>query len=81
MPGITSTNHLTGPIACWPADILLQLLDVLAAPGACLKELYVVPEYRRQIYAGLFVEAMATAAKAGDCVKMDWLCLGDMREP
>lgn len=46
-----------------------------AAPGVCLEELYVVPEYRRHGYAQMLVEAMAGEAKKAGCVKMDWVCL------
>ncbi|KAH7186376.1 acyl-CoA N-acyltransferase [Fusarium oxysporum] len=48
-----------------------------AAPGVCLEELYVVPEYRRHGYARLLIEAMASSAKVAGCVKMDWVCLQD----
>ncbi|KAI5459628.1 acyl-CoA N-acyltransferase [Mariannaea sp. PMI_226] len=46
-----------------------------AAPGVCLEELYVVSKYRRHGYARLLVEAMASAAQAAGCAKMDWVCL------
>ncbi|KAL7936148.1 fungal-specific transcription factor domain-containing protein [Trichoderma chlorosporum] len=45
----------------------------MAAPGVCLEELYVVPEYRRQGYARILIETMASAADAAGCVKMDWV--------
>ncbi|CAG7989206.1 unnamed protein product [Penicillium salamii] len=48
-----------------------------AAPGVCLEELYVVPEYRRHGYGRMLVEAMASAAQKAGCVKMDWVCLQD----
>lgn len=46
-----------------------------AAPGVCLEELYVVPEYRRHGYARILIETMASAAEAAGCIKMDWVCL------
>ncbi|KAK4198203.1 acyl-CoA N-acyltransferase [Triangularia verruculosa] len=63
-----------------PAGLLIYFHNYstwAAAPGVCLEELYVVPEYRRHGYARMLIEAMACAAKAADCVKMDWVCLLD----
>ncbi|KAF4953575.1 hypothetical protein FGADI_5911 [Fusarium gaditjirri] len=48
-----------------------------AAPGVCMEEIYVVPEYRPHGYARKLVEAMTSAAKEAGCVKMEWLCLKD----
>lgn len=48
-----------------------------AAPGMCLEELYVVPEYRSQGYARLLIEAVARRAQDTGCIKLDWLCLKD----
>lgn len=61
-----------------PAGLLIYFYNYstwAAAPGVCLEELYVVPEYRRYGYARMLIEAMACAAKAAGCVKMDWVCL------
>ncbi|KAL7919131.1 acyl-CoA N-acyltransferase [Trichoderma austrokoningii] len=61
-----------------PAGLLIYFHNYstwMAAPGVCLEELYVVPEYRRHGYAQILIEAMATAAEAAGCVKMDWVCL------
>ncbi|PTB42522.1 uncharacterized protein TrAFT101_008389 [Trichoderma asperellum] len=49
----------------------------MAAPGVCLEELYVVPEYRRHGYAQILIETMASVAEAAGCIKMDWVCLLD----
>ncbi|KAF2019078.1 acyl-CoA N-acyltransferase [Aaosphaeria arxii CBS 175.79] len=61
-----------------PAGLLIYFFNYStwsAAPGVCLEELYVVPKYRRDGYARLLVEAMASAAEEAGCVKMDWVCL------
>ncbi|KAL7950543.1 acyl-CoA N-acyltransferase [Trichoderma barbatum] len=61
-----------------PAGLLIYFHNYstwMAAPGVCLEELYVVPEYRRHGYARILVETMASAAEAAGCVKMDWVCL------
>jgi GNAT superfamily N-acetyltransferase len=61
-----------------PAGLLVYFHNYstwAAAPGVCLEELYVVPAYRRHGYARVLIEAMARAAKAAGCVKMDWVCL------
>ena len=63
-----------------PAGLLIYFYNYStwsAAPGVCLEELYVVPEYRRHGYAGILIEAMALAAESAGCVKMDWVCLAD----
>ncbi|KAJ3537588.1 hypothetical protein NM208_g6248 [Fusarium decemcellulare] len=60
------------------AGLLIYLYNYstwTAAPGVCLEELYVVPEYRRHGYARMLIEAMASAARAAGCAKMDWVCL------
>lgn len=46
-----------------------------AAPGICLEELYVLPEYRRLGYARRLIEAMASEAQSHGCIKMEWVCL------
>lgn len=46
-----------------------------AAPGMCLEELYVIPEYRSQGYSRLLIEAVARRARDTGCIKLDWLCL------
>lgn len=48
-----------------------------AAPGVCLEELFVLPEYRSKGYAKLLIEAMAREAARMGCVKMEWVCLKD----
>ncbi|KAK5637705.1 hypothetical protein RRF57_013420 [Xylaria bambusicola] len=48
-----------------------------AAPGVCLEELYVVPQYRSKGYAQLLIKAMAREAAKMGCVKMEWVCLKD----
>ncbi|KAI1114068.1 N-acetyltransferase ats1 [Nemania sp. NC0429] len=48
-----------------------------AAPGVCLEDLFVLPEYRRKGYAKLLIEAMAKEAAKVGCVKMEWVCLTD----
>lgn len=48
-----------------------------AAPGICLEELYVVPEYRSHGYAKLLIETIAQKAQDTGCIKLDWLCLRD----
>jgi GNAT superfamily N-acetyltransferase len=48
-----------------------------AAPGICLEELYVVPDYRQHGYGQMLIQAMACAAEAAGCIKMDWVCLKD----
>lgn len=61
-----------------PAGLLIYFYNYstwTAAPGVCLEELYVVPEYRRHGYAQILIETMASAAEAAGCVKMDWVCL------
>ena len=61
-----------------PAGLLIYYHNYstwTGAPGVCLEELYVVPEYRRQGYAQILIETMASAAEAAGCVKMDWVCL------
>ncbi|KAH7133915.1 acyl-CoA N-acyltransferase [Dactylonectria macrodidyma] len=61
-----------------PAGLLIYFYNYstwAAAPGVCLEELYVVPEYRRHGYAQLLIKAMASSAKVVGCVKMDWVCL------
>ncbi|KAH7183504.1 acyl-CoA N-acyltransferase [Fusarium flagelliforme] len=63
-----------------PAGLLIYFFNYTtwaAAPGVCMEELYVVPEYRRHGYARLLVQALAAAAKEAGCVKMEWLCLQD----
>lgn len=45
-----------------------------AKPGACLEDLYVLPEYRRLGYARLLVQAVAKQAKASGAIRMEWLC-------
>ncbi|KAF4465137.1 n-acetyltransferase ats1 [Fusarium albosuccineum] len=89
--GLPSADNLVSPTRfAWAllihapdgkaAGILIYLYNYstwTAAPGVCLEELYVVPEYRRHGYARMLVEAMASAARAAGCVKMDWVCLQD----
>lgn len=48
-----------------------------AAPGICLEELYVVPDFRRHGYARMLIEAMACEARKHGCVKLDWHCYRD----
>ncbi|KAL6788185.1 acyl-CoA N-acyltransferase [Trichoderma sp. SZMC 28012] len=63
-----------------PAGLLIYFHNYstwMAAPGVCLEELYVVPEYRRLGYAQILIETMASAAEAAGCIKMDWVCLLD----
>ncbi|KAF4442934.1 hypothetical protein F53441_11578 [Fusarium austroafricanum] len=63
-----------------PAGLLIYFFNYTtwgAAPGVCMEEIYVVPEYRPHGYARLLVEAMTSAAKETGCVKMEWLCLKD----
>ncbi|EHK42081.1 hypothetical protein TRIATDRAFT_28929 [Trichoderma atroviride IMI 206040] len=63
-----------------PAGLLIYFQNYstwTAAPGVCLEELYVVPEYRRHGYAQILIETMASAAEVAGCVKMDWVCLLD----
>lgn len=63
-----------------PAGLLIYYHNYstwMAAPGVCLEELYVVPEYRRLGYAQILIETMASAAEAAGCIKMDWVCLLD----
>ncbi|KAL6834217.1 fungal-specific transcription factor domain-containing protein [Trichoderma sp. SZMC 28015] len=50
-----------------PAGLLIYYHNYstwMAAPGVCLEELYVVPEYRRLGYAQILIETMASAAEA-----------------
>lgn len=47
----------------------------MARPGICLKELYVLPEYRRMGYARLLIQAIAGEAHKAGCSKMEWVCL------
>ncbi|KAL6897618.1 acyl-CoA N-acyltransferase [Trichoderma evansii] len=61
-----------------PAGLLIYFYNYstwMAAPGVCLEELYVVPEFRRHGYAQILIDTMASAAEAAGCVKMDWVCL------
>lgn len=61
-----------------PAGLLIYFYNYsswAAAPGVCLEELYVVPEYRSHGYARMLIEEMARAAETAGCVKMEWLCL------
>ncbi|KAM0254284.1 hypothetical protein ACHAQJ_006924 [Trichoderma viride] len=63
-----------------PAGLLIYYYNYstwTAAPGVCLEELYVVPEYRRHGYARILLEELASAAESAGCVKMDWLCLAN----
>ena len=63
-----------------PAGLLIYFYNYTtwaAAPGVCLEELYVMPEYRQHGYGRMLVQAMACAAKHVGCVKMDWVCLQD----
>lgn len=63
-----------------PAGLLIFFYNYstwAAAPGVCLEELYVVPDYRQHGYGQMLIQAMACAAQAAGCVKMDWLCLRD----
>ncbi|KAH8890096.1 acyl-CoA N-acyltransferase [Thozetella sp. PMI_491] len=46
-----------------------------AAPGLCLEEFYVLPEYRRKGYGRLLIEGIAKEAHKAGCVKMEWVCL------
>ncbi|KAI0521003.1 N-acetyltransferase ats1 [Xylaria bambusicola] len=46
-----------------------------AAPGVCLEELYVEPQYRSKGYAQLLIKVMAREAAKMGCVKMEWVCL------
>jgi GNAT superfamily N-acetyltransferase len=46
-----------------------------AAPGVCLEEFYVLPQYRRMGYGKLLIEALAREARTAGCVKMEWVCL------
>ncbi|PVH95772.1 acyl-CoA N-acyltransferase [Periconia macrospinosa] len=46
----------------------------IAKPGVCLEDLFVLPQYRRQGYARLLVQAVAKQAKTSGCVRMEWLC-------
>ena len=77
------TNRFAWPLLIFspndePAGLLIYFYNYstwASAPGVCLEELYVVPEYRRHGYARMLIEAMACAAKAAGCVKMDWVCL------
>jgi GNAT superfamily N-acetyltransferase len=48
-----------------------------AAPGFCLEELYVRPEYRGHNYARFLFEAMARRAQEDGCEKISWLCLAN----
>lgn len=48
-----------------------------AAPGVCLEDIYVLPEYRSKGYGKLLIEAMAKEAAKAGCVKMEWVCLKD----
>lgn len=36
-----------------------------------------MPEHRRDGYARILIEAMASAAEKAGCIKMDWVCLAD----
>jgi len=61
-----------------PAGLLIYFHNYstwAAAPGVCLEELYVAPEFRRHGYARMLMEALASAARSTGCVKMDWVCL------
>ncbi|KAK0386108.1 hypothetical protein NLU13_5945 [Sarocladium strictum] len=63
-----------------PAGLLIYFFNYTtwtAAPGLCLEELYVAPEFRSHGYARMLVEAMAGEARRAGCVKMEWLCLRD----
>lgn len=77
MPGVANTRFLTKPTACWPADILLQLMDMVSCARCLFETIVLCAGVSTKIYAWMFVEAMATAAKATGCVKMDWVRLGD----
>ncbi|KAI0457670.1 N-acetyltransferase ats1 [Xylaria acuta] len=46
----------------------------MAAPGVCLEELFVLPQYRCKGYGKLLIEAMAKEAVRAGCVKMEWAC-------
>ncbi|KAI1751547.1 N-acetyltransferase ats1 [Xylaria castorea] len=48
-----------------------------AAPGVCLEELFVLPQYRCKGYGKLLIEALAKEAARMGCVKMEWVCLKD----
>ncbi|KAF5667223.1 acetyltransferase [Fusarium heterosporum] len=63
-----------------PAGLLIYFYNYstwAAAPGVCLEELYVAPQYRSLGYANLLIDAMASHARDAGCVKMEWLCLKD----
>jgi GNAT superfamily N-acetyltransferase len=63
-----------------PAGLLIYYYNYstwTAAPGVCLEELYIVPEYRRHGYARILIEELASVAESAGCVKMDWLCLSN----
>jgi GNAT superfamily N-acetyltransferase len=63
-----------------PAGLLIYFYNLTtwqAAPGVCMEELYVAPEFRSLGYARMLVEAMTGAAKKAGCVKMEWNCLSD----
>ncbi|OHE92217.1 hypothetical protein CORC01_12453 [Colletotrichum orchidophilum] len=46
-----------------------------AAPGLCLEEFYVLPEFRSLGYGRILMKAMAQEARDAGCVKMEWVCL------
>ncbi|KAF5638068.1 acetyltransferase [Fusarium sp. NRRL 52700] len=63
-----------------PAGLLIYFFNYTtwgAAPGVCMEEIYVVPEYRPHGYARKLVQAMTSVAKKAGCAKMEWLCLKD----
>ncbi|UKZ77554.1 hypothetical protein TrVFT333_005277 [Trichoderma virens FT-333] len=80
---VTSKNRFAWALLIFspdgkPAGLLIYFHNYstwMAAPGVCLEELYVVPDYRRLGYARILIETMASAAEAAGCVKMDWVCL------
>ncbi|KAI0856203.1 N-acetyltransferase ats1 [Xylaria cubensis] len=48
-----------------------------AAPGICLEELFVLPQYRSKGYAKLLIEALAKEAAKIGCAKIEWICYKD----
>lgn len=46
-------------------------------PGMYLEDLYVLPDYRRQGYAKLLLQALAREGERLDCARMEWLCYKD----
>ncbi|KAL7813294.1 acyl-CoA N-acyltransferase [Trichoderma gracile] len=66
-----------------PAGLLIYFYNYstwAAAPGVCLEELYVAPDFRQHGFGHMLIQAMACAAKAAGCVKMDWVCLKDNKK-